>query len=306
VLVLGWQTYGHLQAMRAARAAGIPLLVRGESHLRVRPVSRARAIARALLWLPARELVYRTIFAAVDGFLPIGTWNREFYRHFGVPERKFFWAPYCVDNRQFALPRGSAATVRRRMRDGIGVGPDTVVFTSAGKLIARKSPLDILEAFSTLIRAGLDVHLLYLGDGPERAPVEARIDALGLTGRVSISGFVNQSALAEWYVASDCLVLASLAETWGLVVNEAMAAGLPVLVSDVAGCAPDLVRDGVNGFTFPAGDSAALADRMRAIAVRTPEERAGMGTQSAEIVADYTVERAAQGVVDAALEVVHR
>src|SRR4030095_2671554 len=96
-----------------------------------------------------------------------------------------------------------------------------------------------------------------------RAAIEARSAALGIANAVTIAGFVNQRALPDWYASADTLVLPSDSrETWGLVVNEAMAAGLPVIVSNAAGCSVDLVRERDNGFTYPCGDVDTLADRM--------------------------------------------
>ena len=288
-LVLGWQSLGHLQAMRAAHAAGIPLLIRGESHL---GMAAAGSRLRAALWHPLRERIYRAMFARAAGVVAIGTRNAEYYRHFGVPEHRIHHAPYCVQNSHFALDDATRAHYRARLRAEWGVPHDAVVFAAVGKLTPKKRPLDVATAAA---RAG-GVHLVFVGDGPQRGALQERADALGISVRVS--GFVNQGALPAWYAAADALVLASEGtETWGLVVNEAMAAGLPVLVSDAAGCAPDLVRD--NGWTFPLGDTGALAERMATFAALPPAARAAMGARSREIVADFTVERVA-AVVEAA------
>ncbi len=297
-LVLGWQTLGHLQAMRAARRAGMALFLRGESNLGMRPGSSLKARLRQALWVPVRTRLYREGFARVDGFLTIGTRNAEYYRHFGVDAGRLYPAPYCVDNAQFALPPERRAEARRRVRARIGAGEGDVVFTSAAKLLERKRPLDLLEAFRALDRP--DARLVFLGDGPERPALEARIAEHGVAERVAISGFVNQSEIPEWYAASDALVLPSdRMETWGLVVNEAMAAGLPVLVSDAAGCAPDLVREGENGWTFPCGDVPALAERMRRLAELSADKRALMGSRSREVVSRCTVGHVADALVRA-------
>jgi glycosyltransferase involved in cell wall biosynthesis len=299
VLVMGWQTVAHLQVMRAARQLGIPLLLRGESNLGMRPASPLRAALRALLWLPLRRLVYGRMFSRAAGLLSIGSRNTEYYRGFGVPEEKIYLAPYCVDNDWFSLTAERRDDARRGLRARLGIAGGTVVFTSAAKLLARKRPEDLLRAFARLRETGRDVHLVFLGDGPERARIQELAGQLGVAERVTISGFVNQREMVEWYAASDCLVLPSDAmESWGLVVNEAMAAGLPVLVSSAAGCSPDLVRDGENGFAFPCGDVSALAQRMESVASLTETERERMGERSREIVGGFTIGR----VVEAAAE----
>jgi glycosyltransferase involved in cell wall biosynthesis len=102
---------------------------------------------------------------------------------------------------------------------------------------------------------------------------------------------VNQRELPDWYAAADALVLPSDSrETWGLVVNEAMAAGLPVVVSDAAGCSVDLVRHGANGFTYPCGDVDALADRLQRIASLDDEQRRALGDRSREIVKGFGID----------------
>jgi glycosyltransferase involved in cell wall biosynthesis len=300
-LVLGWQSVGHLQAMRAAHAAGIPLLVRGESHLGTGEGSGVRTRLRRALWYPVRERVYRSMLARAAGVVAIGTRNAEFYRHFGVAEDRLHLATYCVDNRRFALDDGERARARAGLRAAWGVAEGATVFVASGKLVPRKRPLDVVAAAALAAAAGHDVHVVFVGDGGERGALLARAAALGIAGRVRVAGFVNQRELPRWYAAADALVLASEAsETWGLVVNEAMAAGLPVLVSAAAGCAPDLVREGFNGWTFPVGGVEALAGRMGALAALPAEARAAMGAVSRAVVGEATVERAAEVVERAA------
>ena len=121
------------------------------------------------------------------------------------------------------------------------------------------------------------------------------------------SGFINQTDLPAWYSASDALVLPSDSrETWGLVVNEAMAAGLPVVVSDAAGCSVDLVREGENGFTYPCGDVGALTTQLARIAQVAPDERRALGDRSREIVAGFGIDVAAFATASAVEAVCHR
>jgi glycosyltransferase involved in cell wall biosynthesis len=135
--------------------------------------------------------------------------------------------------------------------------------------------------------------------------VEAAIDIHDLRSHVTITGFINQREIPDWYAAADCLVLPSDSfETWGLVVNEGMAAGLPVIVSDAAGCAPDLVEDGANGFSFPLGNTAALANRLQRIAEAGVAGRARMGARSREIVANFTLAGAADAIAAATVALV--
>jgi len=293
LLLLGWQTLAHVQMLRAAWQIGLPVILRGESTLQRTPVGGARAYARRTVWLPLRQRLYRAAFARAHAFLVIGSRNREYYRSFGVPDEKLFWAPYAVDNERFALPHADRATARARIRSRLGVGPETLVVTSSAKLIERKRPLDLVDAVAALRHRGIDAHALFIGDGEERPVIERRASARGIQSAVTIAGFVNQQELPSWYAAADMLVLPSDSrETWGLVVNEAMAAGLPVVVSDAAGCSPDLVREGENGFTYPCGNVGALVDRLASIAAVGPEKRNEFGNRSRDIVKQFGIEAA--------------
>jgi len=163
-----------------------------------------------------------------------------------------------------------------------------------------------VEAVASVRQRGVDGHALFIGDGEERASIEARAAALGIANSTSIAGFVNQRELPDWYAAADSLVLPSDSrETWGLVVNEAMAAGLPVIVSDAAGCSVDLVRQGDNGFTYPCGDVAALADRLSAIAELGTEGRRALGDRSRAIVKNFGIDVAVRAT-EAAVYAVSR
>ena len=293
LLLLGWQTFAHVQMLRAAWHIGLPVILRGESTLQRTPVGGARANARRTVWLPLRQRLYRAAFGRVGAFLVIGSRNREFYRSFGVPDEKLFWAPYAVDNEWFALPDTNRAAARVGIRTRLGVGADTVVIASSAKLIERKRPLDLVDAVAALRDRGIDAHALFIGDGEQRAVIERRASARGIRSDVTIAGFVNQQELPAWYAAADTLVLPSDSrETWGLVVNEVMAGGLPVVGSDAAGCSPDLVREGENGFTYACGDVGALVDRLASIAAVGPEQRNEFGNRSRDIVKQFGIDAA--------------
>jgi glycosyltransferase involved in cell wall biosynthesis len=300
LLLLGWQTLAHVQMLRAAWQLGIPVILRGESTLQREPAAPARASARRLMWLPIRRRLYHAAFDRVQAFLAIGSRNRDYYRSFGVPDEKLYWAPYAVDNDRFALGETAREAARARIRSRLNVGRDTVVFASSAKLIARKRPFDLVDAVVALRMRGADAHALFIGDGEERAALEQRAVALGIGDAMTVAGFVNQQELPDWYAAADALVLPSDSrETWGLVVNEAMAAGLPVVVSDAAGCSVDLVRDGENGFTYACGDVVALTDRLTSVAALGANGRREFGRRSREIVEDFGIDVAVRATEDA-------
>jgi 1,2-diacylglycerol 3-alpha-glucosyltransferase len=128
------------------------------------------------------------------------------------------------------------------------------------------------------------------GDGPERANLESFAQQSAYAAEVHFPGLKSSRELLPFYAGAGCFVLPSTREPWGLVVNEAMAAELPVLVSDRCGCAPDLVREGENGFRFDPSQSASLAEQLLRMERRNESERAEMGRKSGEIIARFTPE----------------
>jgi glycosyltransferase involved in cell wall biosynthesis len=149
-------------------------------------------------------------------------------------------------------------------------------------------------------------HLVLAGDGPLRSAIEARIDELQVRDFVHLAGAQGYAELPVYYGLARAFVHASTTEQWGLVVNEAMASGLPVLVSNRCGCAPDLVQEGVNGFTFDPYDVEELADAMLRIWRMEDRELNRLAAASQRIIAEWGPERFASGLkaaVDCALAV---
>jgi len=263
-LVSGWYLKSYLQAIFACRRHRIPVLLRGDSQL---------TTTRGVLKRAAKAIAYRVLLNAVDGHLYVGESNRDYLRHYGVADGRLFYVPHIVDDVWFgvraaaARQEGSAA----RLRQELGIADDATMALFVGRLVAFKRPLDFVEAVSRVSRTRKVVGVI-AGSGPLESLVRERIAALDAP--VRLAGFVNQSRLPALYAASQMLVLPSDAsETWGLVVNEAFACGVPAVVSDAAGCARDLIEP-LTGATYPVGDVVALAGEMRALAEhseRTPQ-----------------------------------
>jgi glycosyltransferase involved in cell wall biosynthesis len=266
--------------------------MRGESNL----ISETRrALARGL-----KRLLLPRLFRLIDGFLAIGTLNMEYYLRYGVPQRKIFMMPYAVDNEFFQKRASQARMCREHLRAELGLEPGRPVILYASKLQRHKRPGDLLEAYVKLSPNGAlepRPYLLFVGDGEERHRLEERVRGLGWRS-VLFLGFKNQSELPRYYDLCDVFVLPSAHEPWGLVVNEAMNAAKPVVVSDQVGCAPDLVRDGVNGFVFPAGDIGALAERLRRL-TEDPELARRMGEEGLRIIDKWNFDADVQGLLEA-------
>ena len=264
-------------AAAAAKASRIPLLMRCETHLGLR-----RSGLKRLLRGPLIGSLYRRFDAA----LAIGSANREFYRTMGVREDRIFLMPYAVDNRRFTAASRLSEAERRAMRASLGVGDDRPIVLYASKFQARKRPDDLLRAAALLNREEMPFQIAMVGSGEMEPRLRAMARDLGLTN-VFFTDFVNQSALPQYYGACDIFVLPSIDEPWGLAINEAMCAGLPVIASSEVGCVPDLVRDGRNGRVFPAGDITGLADALRSV-IADAALRERMGKASSEIISCWS------------------
>jgi glycosyltransferase involved in cell wall biosynthesis len=307
VLVMGWQTRGHVQAIRAARRARVPILLMGDSILATHPSSSPKATMRRLFWLPIRKKLYAAILSRIDGALTVGTRNEAYFRSFGLTSEKLHWVGHGVDNDRFDIGPRERAEARKDIRSGLGFSADDFVFLSVAKIQEKKRPLDLFAAFHRIAERHSNARLLYLGDGPLRSRLESEIRALGLESRARVIGFVNQAELPRWYAECDCLVLPSDSrETWGLAVNEALASGMPVVVSDAVGCAPDLVKPGVNGRIFSFGDVESLVEAMTWAIEMTPQQRESVAVEARATVANASPSRIAARIANAVLAVTPR
>jgi len=286
LIVHGYAHATEWLAFLGAWASRTPVFLRGESTL----------VRRRAWWIrAAKRLVLGAVLRRVRGALAIGARNREFYRAYGVPEDRIFFVPYAVDNEYFMAEADRLRGHRAALRARFGAPAELPVVLFSGKLIPKKRPLDLLQAVDR-IASDTPAVLVFLGEGGERGRLEAEVSRRGLR-HVVITGFVNQGEVSQYYAAADVLVLPSGHEPWGLVLNEAMCFGLPVVGSDVVGAAPDLIRPD-NGAVYPVGNVDALARELRAL-LRDPLRRAAMGARSREIVSGYSYDADARGILDA-------
>jgi glycosyltransferase involved in cell wall biosynthesis len=289
LLIHGYEHLIKWIAFIAARSCGTRLIFRGESHL-----NEPRSYFRRAM----KRVVLGNLFKWFSGVAYIGKRNREYYEFYGVDPARLYFAPYCVDNAFFASGAENARSARDERRGALGVHDDAPVILYSGKLITLKQPEMLLRAFAA-VRKRRPCHLVYVGDGVLREAIERRVAQFGIPD-VHIAGFVNQSLLPEIYACGDIFVLPSLHEPWGLVVNEAMACGLPVIASDRVGSALDLVDDGMNGYVFHYNDQNALERRLETL-VADRELRSAFGRRSRELISKYSVRNAADGIIAAAV-----
>lgn len=248
VWVHGWAHPFTQAAWRQAKSRKIPLLLRGETFLGCVRGGKLRRLAH--------RLVFRRKFREVSAFLAVGKLNAELYRSYGVESRRIFLAPYVVDNAFFHKRCQKAAPNREALRTALGITLGRPVILFCAKLIDVKSPETLIRAVGNMRTQAV---CLLVGDGELRPCLEKLVHATA-PGRVKFLGFRNQSELPALYDLCDVFVLPSSFEPWGLVVNEVMNAGKPVVVSDQVGSGPDLVRQGENGSIFPAGNVECLTE----------------------------------------------
>ncbi len=281
VLLMGWHLKSYLQGLYAAKRLGLPALVRGDSQLDTPRSTLKRAV---------KSLAYPPFLRFFDAALYVGERSRAYYMHYGYPAARLFHSPHCVDADWFASRAGPDAGAALRAR--LGVVPETPLLLFAGKLVPRKRPLDLIEA-AALVRAnGQRPELMVVGEGELREVVDSRAAALSVP--LHMLGFRNQTEMPSVYAASDCLVLPSDNDTWGLVANEALACGRPIIVSEACGCSPDLAADDCAGRSFPTGDIRSLATAISAVLSAAPPPQA-----MAALSAQHSLGAAADGIMSA-------
>jgi glycosyltransferase involved in cell wall biosynthesis len=242
------------------------------------------------------EFLKRRFMRGSDAFVVPGKASFEYLRNYDVPEEVIFTAPNAVDTELFA---GRAETARREAathRHALRLPPRFFLFV--GRLVAEKGVFDLLAAYGTLappVRA--EIGLVFVGDGAARSELQERAVTIS-PGVVRFAGFVQREQLASYYGLAEALVFPTFTDTWGMVVNEAMACGLPLICSSAAGCVADLVENDWNGKVVRAGEIGQLMSAMEALAGST-ELRALMGRRSRERIIRYSPEAWAAGIAGA-------
>jgi glycosyltransferase involved in cell wall biosynthesis len=272
----------------AARMLGIPVFMRCETHLSLRRSSIKRVIRKPLM-----RFFYNRL---CDVCLPIGTRNREFYLDHGVSENRLFTVPYAVDNDYFTRAVESIND-REKVRDELGLPSTKPLILFASKMLPRKRPMDLLSAYHRVRDSGTDAGLVFVGSGVQEELLRNYVREHQLSD-VYFFGFRNQSELPKFYAAADVFVFPSEDEPWGLILNEAMCAALPVIVSKEIGAVPDLVHNGQNGFTFEARNVDQLTDCLHRL-LEAPDMMKTMGARSREVINEWDYERCVRGIKNA-------
>jgi len=291
-LIIGWNYLGAWQACQACVKQGIPVFMRGDSLL----LNYRSPVKRFF-----KRVIYPAGLRRFSAHLYVGTHNREYLVKYGVPEHRLYFTPHCIDGDYFrkrsetAKSTGLCAYIRAQL----GIPENAFVYMFAGKLIDEKRPSDFLNALTRHLKTeqGRDAYALIVGNGPLRQSLEKSAESLG--SRVRFTGFINQSQMPAYYRAANVLVLTSERESWGLVVNEAAACGLPAIVSDSVGCAPDLIDNRFTGFTYSTADCAQLAERMSSIRKLCADHPGSVVRALEKKCQSYSISKATDGLMSA-------
>lgn len=277
--VASWQT-----AFWAKRH-GVPLLLWSEST--ALDIRRGHHLV---------EFVKRKFRQRCQAFVAAGKTSRDYLLALGASSLSIFIAPDAVDVLFFAASADKARRQEREIRTRNNLPPR--YFLCVGRLIKEKGVYELLDAYAKLdVSVRSRIGLVFVGDGPARQELERRAAAIQ-QGVVRFCGWVHREQIPEIYALAEAFVFPTYSDTWGLVVNEAMACGLPIVASQVAGCIPDLLQDGWNGFAVQPRDVEGLVRPMQLL-FDDPESARQMGNRSFQRIQEYTPEKCAAGIVQA-------
>lgn len=274
ILVFGWSFKSHLTVIRYFHGR-IPVYFRGDSTL----LDEKKYSIKKL----ARSIMLRWVYRHVDKALYAGEVNKAYFKKFGLKENQLIFAPHAIDNKRFAFNRVAGDQIRI----SLNIPDNAIVLLFAGKLELKKNPEVLLKAFSELNSS--NAFLIIAGNGMLEESLKTRYAG---NNKIRFIPFQNQSQMPALYSACDIFILPSQGpgETWGLSVNEAMACGRAVLVSNNCGCARDLVQHGQNGFVFESGNAFDLMSKMKFL-LKPETDLNAMGKRSLSIIGTWNYDK---------------
>lgn len=279
VLFGGYHHPSYWLALAYCKAARKQTILWSESNLRdYRIQTRVRTQFKSIL------------ISSFDRYVVPGTTHLDYLKSFGVVREKIWIAPNAVDVEFFSSQSALYRANKETIKSSLAITGDVILFV--GRLIDEKGMRDLLLAFEKIVQHHRTT-LVVVGSGPDENFYKRFAQERNLP--VIFTGFQQQSDLPKFYGIADIFAFPSHSDPWGLVLNEAMAAGLPVVVSSAPGAVDDLVCDGENGYIHPPGDWTAIADALKKL-LSEPDLRVKMGMRSAQIIMGYTPEKCAEGL----------
>ncbi|MCX7698094.1 MAG: glycosyltransferase family 4 protein, partial [Candidatus Goldbacteria bacterium] len=241
-----------------------------------------------------KKIILGFLFRKVDYFFYVGYENRKFINFYAKENFKMIFTPHAVDNDYFEKEYQKLKDKKEELRKIFNIPQNDIVLLFVGKLIKTKNPLDLLLAYEIIYNQKniKNISLVYVGEGELKKDIEKFIKEKNLD-KVFLVGFQSQKELPKFYSLADIFILPSGLETWGLVVNEAMNFDLPIIVSNLVGCGPDLVKEGENGHIFKAGDIGNLIDSI----LKLINNKNIYGQNSKKIIKNYTYQKSAENIL---------
>ena len=273
ILIYGWAFKSHLKCMRFFYGK-IPVFFRGDSTLLDEDSSFKKKV---------RKIFLSWVYSKINTVFYVGQQNRQYFIRFGLKSHQLVLAPHAVDNSRFIKKENAGLLWRKKLN----IPYDNTVFLYAGKLESKKNPTLLLQAFKEVQIDG--AHLVIAGAGELKQELRSQFLK---ENNIHFLPFQNQSEMPNLYSLANIFVLPSKGpgETWGLGVNEAMACGNVILVSDKCGGANDLVKNNVNGFVFKSENLEDLKAKMRLLISNT-QTLLSMSKQSLKMIDNFTFEK---------------
>jgi glycosyltransferase involved in cell wall biosynthesis len=282
ILIFGWAYNSHFKVMRHFKGK-LPILFRGDSMLldKFNPIKKI-----------ARDLILRWVYRHIDHAFYVGTNNKAYFKKHGLREFQLTFAPHAIANERFEVNRQNEVSA---LKQKLKIDDENLLILFAGKFEPKKDPLLLITCFLQLQNP--NVHLLMVGNGILEKELKA---AAGKNAHIHFMDFVNQSYMPVIYQACDvfCLPSRGPLETWGLSVNEAMACGKALLVSDKAGCSADLIKEGINGYIHRAGSLKDFFSNLENLINTGKENLKIMGERSKEIIKPWNFVTQANNIIN--------
>jgi len=281
ILVYGWNFKSHLKCLRYFKGK-LPVYFRGDSTI----LDKKKSIKSLM-----RGMFLKWVYNNIDNAFYVGKSNFDYFKKYGLRKSQLTFAPHAIDNNRF-MSNEKTKNQASQLRQSLHIGESDFVFLFAGKLESKKNPELLLEAFISA-SFNKNTHLVFVGNGE----LETILKSKSTSKNIHFLDFQNQSSMPGVYEIANTFILPSAGpgESWGLAVNEAMANGKSVIVSDKCGCAQNLVVQGVNGFVFESQNAIELKQYLiKMVELNTNDNK--MGAASLEIIKDYTFEKIAKAI----------
>ena len=281
ILIYGWSWNSHLKIIKYFKGK-VPIWFRGDSTL-LNIDKKFKSKAKLII----KKIFLSWIYKHIDKAFYVGSNNKAYFQYFGLKEEQLIFSPHATDNHRFSQDRSIEAMA---LRSKLGIPVEGLIILFAGKLEDVKNPKLLIDAWNSLPEK-TSQHLLIVGNGVLEKKLKK---TAGI--KIHFLDFQNQSKMPVLYQACDLFCLPSLSETWGLAVNEAMACGKPLLVSNNVGCAIDLVKNNVNGAIFKSNSQEDLQKKLIYLIAKEKEGLKLMGQASLKIIDKWTYKHQVESI----------